>query len=137
MRVQGATVAVGASRQAGPALLPARAGRVPRMRGSSREVFGPSHRHRFDTEEEDRRGQRHEYGLAATSTRRPRPSLRVAERSSGMVGVNRGVISDPGTFGGVKQSGLGREGAWRASRSTGHQVHRLTNYPTVIAARCR
>jgi len=28
-----------------------------------------------------------------------------------MVGVNRGVISDPAApFGGVKQSGLGREG---------------------------
>jgi succinate-semialdehyde dehydrogenase/glutarate-semialdehyde dehydrogenase len=29
-----------------------------------------------------------------------------------MVGVNRGVVSDPSApFGGVKQSGLGREGA--------------------------
>ena len=29
-----------------------------------------------------------------------------------MVGVNRGVVSDPSTpFGGVKQSGIGREGA--------------------------
>jgi succinate-semialdehyde dehydrogenase/glutarate-semialdehyde dehydrogenase len=29
-----------------------------------------------------------------------------------MVGVNRGLISDPAApFGGVKQSGLGREGA--------------------------
>jgi succinate-semialdehyde dehydrogenase/glutarate-semialdehyde dehydrogenase len=31
---------------------------------------------------------------------------------SGMVGVNRGVVSDPGApFGGVKHSGLGREGS--------------------------
>jgi succinate-semialdehyde dehydrogenase/glutarate-semialdehyde dehydrogenase len=30
---------------------------------------------------------------------------------SGMVGVNRGVISDPAApFGGVKESGFGREG---------------------------
>lgn len=39
--------------------------------------------------------------------------LRVAEAlESGMVGVNRGLVSDPAApFGGVKQSGLGREGA--------------------------
>ena len=39
--------------------------------------------------------------------------LRLAEAlESGMVGINRGVVSDPAApFGGVKQSGLGREGA--------------------------
>ena len=39
-------------------------------------------------------------------------ALRVAEAlESGMVGVNRGLISDPAApFGGVKQSGVGREG---------------------------
>ncbi len=39
-------------------------------------------------------------------------TLRVAERiEAGMVGVNRGLISDPAAaFGGVKESGLGREG---------------------------
>jgi succinate-semialdehyde dehydrogenase/glutarate-semialdehyde dehydrogenase len=38
--------------------------------------------------------------------------LRVAERlDSGMVGLNRGVVSDPAApFGGTKQSGVGREG---------------------------
>jgi succinate-semialdehyde dehydrogenase/glutarate-semialdehyde dehydrogenase len=41
-----------------------------------------------------------------------RRGLRVAEAlETGMVGVNRGVVSDPAApFGGVKQSGLGREG---------------------------
>jgi succinate-semialdehyde dehydrogenase/glutarate-semialdehyde dehydrogenase len=41
-------------------------------------------------------------------------ALRVAEKlESGMVAINRGVISDPAaTFGGVKESGLGREGGF-------------------------
>jgi succinate-semialdehyde dehydrogenase/glutarate-semialdehyde dehydrogenase len=40
--------------------------------------------------------------------------LRVCERLEvGMVGLNRGVVSDPAApFGGVKQSGLGREGGY-------------------------
>jgi succinate-semialdehyde dehydrogenase/glutarate-semialdehyde dehydrogenase len=38
--------------------------------------------------------------------------LRVAERlEAGMVGLNKGLVSDPAApFGGVKESGLGREG---------------------------
>lgn len=42
-----------------------------------------------------------------------RKGLSVAERmQSGMVGLNKGVASDPAApFGGMKQSGLGREGA--------------------------
>jgi len=38
--------------------------------------------------------------------------LRVAEAlESGMVGLNKGIVSDPAApFGGVKESGVGREG---------------------------
>jgi succinate-semialdehyde dehydrogenase/glutarate-semialdehyde dehydrogenase len=38
--------------------------------------------------------------------------LQVSERLDyGMIGLNRGLVSDPAApFGGVKQSGLGREG---------------------------
>jgi succinate-semialdehyde dehydrogenase/glutarate-semialdehyde dehydrogenase len=55
-----------------------------------------------------------EYGLAAYVFSRDLGwALRTAERiEAGMVGINRGVVSDPSApFGGVKQSGLGREGA--------------------------
>jgi succinate-semialdehyde dehydrogenase/glutarate-semialdehyde dehydrogenase len=40
--------------------------------------------------------------------------LRVCERLEvGMIGLNRGLVSDPAApFGGVKQSGLGREGGY-------------------------
>jgi succinate-semialdehyde dehydrogenase/glutarate-semialdehyde dehydrogenase len=39
--------------------------------------------------------------------------LRVSEAlEAGMIGLNRGLVSDPAApFGGVKQSGIGREGA--------------------------
>ncbi|WP_299453182.1 NAD-dependent succinate-semialdehyde dehydrogenase [uncultured Pigmentiphaga sp.] len=55
-----------------------------------------------------------EYGLAAyLYTRDLSKGLRLAERLEfGMVALNRGLLSDPAApFGGVKQSGLGREGS--------------------------
>jgi len=55
-----------------------------------------------------------EFGLVSfVHTRDLAKALRVSERiESGMVGINRGVVSDPAApFGGWKQSGLGREGA--------------------------
>ncbi|MEU6131286.1 NAD-dependent succinate-semialdehyde dehydrogenase [Saccharopolyspora sp. NPDC047091] len=61
-----------------------------------------------------------EYGLAgyvyAGNTAR---ALEIGRRlQCGMVGVNRGVVSDPSTpFGGMKQSGLGREGAQEGIRA--------------------
>jgi len=54
------------------------------------------------------------YGLAAyVYTGDLRAGLAIAERvEAGMVAINRGLLSDPAApFGGVKQSGLGREGA--------------------------
>jgi succinate-semialdehyde dehydrogenase / glutarate-semialdehyde dehydrogenase len=54
-----------------------------------------------------------EYGLAAyIYTSRLQEALRIGESiDAGMVGINRGIVSDPSApFGGTKQSGLGREG---------------------------
>jgi len=54
-----------------------------------------------------------EYGLAAyVYTRDVARSLRLSESiEAGMLGINTGIISNPAApFGGVKQSGLGREG---------------------------
>ncbi|CAM3780306.1 NAD-dependent succinate-semialdehyde dehydrogenase [Tsukamurella strandjordii] len=79
------------------------------------EVFGPvAPIIGFSTEDEAVAAANDtEYGLASyIFTRDLDRALRVADRvDSGMVGVNRGVISDPaGPFGGVKASGFGREG---------------------------
>jgi len=54
-----------------------------------------------------------EYGLVAyLYTRDLSRALRVVERlETGMVGLNRGMVSNPAApFGGVKESGIGREG---------------------------
>lgn len=60
-----------------------------------------------------------EFGLAGyVYAGRMQDALRIGEQMSvGMVGINRGVVSDPSApFGGVKQSGLGREGAHEGMR---------------------
>ena len=54
-----------------------------------------------------------EYGLAAyVYSGRLQDVPRIGESNdAGMVGINRGIVSDPSApFGGTKQSGLGREG---------------------------
>ena len=54
-----------------------------------------------------------EFGLVSyVYTQDLRRGLRVSEAlEAGMVGLNRGIVSDPAApFGGVKQSGFGREG---------------------------
>ncbi|WP_067543852.1 NAD-dependent succinate-semialdehyde dehydrogenase [Nocardia crassostreae] len=89
---------------------------VPRTtRMHSEEIFGPvAAVYGFDTEDEVVAAANDtEYGLAAYFfTRDLDRALRVSDAlHAGMVGVNRGVISDPAApFGGVKQSGLGSEG---------------------------
>lgn len=80
------------------------------------EIFGPvAPLVVFDDEAEAiRLANATEYGLVAyVYTRDLARGLRVSELlESGMIGLNRGLVSDPAApFGGVKQSGLGREGA--------------------------
>jgi succinate-semialdehyde dehydrogenase/glutarate-semialdehyde dehydrogenase len=58
--------------------------------------------------------ERHQYGLVAyLYTKDLTRGMRVSEQLDfGMVGLNRGLVSDPAApFGGMKQSGIGREGA--------------------------
>jgi succinate-semialdehyde dehydrogenase/glutarate-semialdehyde dehydrogenase len=115
---KGATVAVGGVAPEGPGhFYPATVlADVPATaRIFKEEVFGPvAPVIGFDTEEEGIAAANDtEYGLAAyIYTQGLDRALRVAEAiEAGMVGVNRGVISDPAApFGGVKQSGFGREG---------------------------
>jgi len=81
------------------------------------EIFGPvAPIVIFDTDEEAiELANATEYGLISYifSAELGR-AIRVAEKmESGMVAINRGVVSDPAApFGGVKQSGLGREGGF-------------------------
>jgi succinate-semialdehyde dehydrogenase/glutarate-semialdehyde dehydrogenase len=79
------------------------------------EIFGPvAPLYRFETEDEViGRANDTEYGLAAyVFTRDIARGLRVSSAlEAGMIALNRGLVSDPAApFGGVKQSGLGREG---------------------------
>jgi len=117
---KGATVAIGGQAPGGPGnFYPATVlTDVPaNARILKEEVFGPvAPIVGFDTEEQGIAAANDtEYGLAAYIwTRSLDRALRVAEAiEAGMVGVNRGVISDPAApFGGVKESGFGREGGF-------------------------
>lgn len=79
------------------------------------EIFGPvAPLYRFSTDDEAvALANDTEYGLAAyVFTENLKRGLSVAGRvEAGMIALNRGLVSDPAApFGGVKQSGLGREG---------------------------
>jgi succinate-semialdehyde dehydrogenase/glutarate-semialdehyde dehydrogenase len=115
---RGATVLTGGEVEAGngyfypPTVLTG----VPREAAmADQEIFGPvAPLTPFSTEEEVVQAANDtEYGLVAyVFTNDLRRALRVAESiETGMVGLNQGVVSNPAApFGGVKQSGLGREG---------------------------
>ena len=70
----------------------------------------------FDTDEEALTlANDTEYGLISyVYSEDLKRAIRFAEGiEAGMVGINRGLLSDPAApFGGVKQSGLGREGGF-------------------------
>jgi succinate-semialdehyde dehydrogenase/glutarate-semialdehyde dehydrogenase len=79
------------------------------------EIFGPvAPVGSFESEEDAiARANDTEYGLVAyVFTRDIKRALRVCEAlETGMVGLNQGMVSNAGApFGGVKQSGIGREG---------------------------
>ncbi len=79
------------------------------------EIFGPvaAIQSFTDPDEVIARANDTEYGLVAyVFTRDMKRGMQTCERLDyGMVGLNRGLVSDPAApFGGTKQSGLGREG---------------------------
>ena len=79
------------------------------------EIFGPVAAIQTFTDQDDviARANATEYGLVAyVFSGDFKRALQVCERLDyGMVGLNRGLVSDPAApFGGTKQSGLGREG---------------------------
>lgn len=115
---KGARVALGGSPLKGPGYFypPTVLADVPETADCVHdEIFGPvaALQTFSDTEDVIRRANDTEYGLVAyVFTGDMKRGMRVCERLDyGMVGLNRGLVSDPAApFGGTKQSGLGREG---------------------------
>jgi succinate-semialdehyde dehydrogenase / glutarate-semialdehyde dehydrogenase len=117
-RSRGASVVVGGSARDGrgyffePTVL---AGIGDGARVLEEEIFGPvAPIAAFDDEEQAiAAANATEFGLVAyVYTRDVKQALRVVERlETGMVGLNQGLVSNAAApFGGVKQSGFGREG---------------------------
>ncbi len=117
---RGARVLIGGDRPGGrgyffePTVL---AGVPSDARAFSEEIFGPvAPIATFSSDEEALdAANRTEYGLVAyVYTRDIARAFRVCEGiESGMIGLNQGVVSNPAApFGGVKQSGFGREGGF-------------------------
>jgi succinate-semialdehyde dehydrogenase/glutarate-semialdehyde dehydrogenase len=117
---RGARVLLGGSRADGrgyfyePTVL---AGVPDQARLLGEEIFGPvAPIATFSSEEQAlAAANRTEYGLVAyVYTRDLSRAFRVCEAiETGMIGLNQGVVSNPAApFGGVKQSGFGREGGF-------------------------
>jgi succinate-semialdehyde dehydrogenase/glutarate-semialdehyde dehydrogenase len=90
---------------------------TPDARVLKEEIFGPvAPVIAFDSEDDAIAAANDtELGLVAyLYTRDVKRALRVCERlETGMVGLNQGIVSNPAApFGGVKQSGFGREGGY-------------------------
>ncbi len=117
---RGATLLLGGEALAGPGYFyaPTVLSDVPPdARALSEEIFGPvAPVATFAGEEQAlAAANRTPYGLVAyLYTRDLGRALRVAEGlETGMVGLNQGLVSNPAApFGGVKQSGFGREGGF-------------------------
>ncbi|MFJ4245664.1 NAD-dependent succinate-semialdehyde dehydrogenase [Streptomyces iakyrus] len=115
---RGATVLTGGQLPEGPGCFyppTVLTGIAPESQIIDTEIFGPVAAIRtFDTEDEVIAAANDtEFGLASyLFTQNLDRALRVAERlESGMIGLNTGLVSNPAApFGGIKQSGLGREG---------------------------
>src|SRR6185369_1564094 len=103
----------GKSRLIAPVVL---GGITPDMELWREEIFGPVVAIRVAQNESDAIAQANdtEYGLVAYAfTRDGARQTRVAEAlESGMVGINEGLVStSQAPFGGIKHSGMGREGS--------------------------
>jgi succinate-semialdehyde dehydrogenase/glutarate-semialdehyde dehydrogenase len=116
---KGAKILVGGKRPEGPGFYyPATVlSNVPdSAKMLNEEIFGPVASLQTFKDEADvvRRANDTIYGLVAyLYTKDLSRGLRVSEKLDfGMIGLNRGLVSDPAApFGGMKQSGIGREGA--------------------------
>ena len=114
---KGARLVTGGARIEGTFFQPTVLAGVPREAAAAREeTFGPvAPLFRFETVEEViARANDTEFGLAAYFYAKDLSRVwRVAEALEyGMIGINTGLISsEAAPFGGIKQSGLGREGS--------------------------
>jgi succinate-semialdehyde dehydrogenase / glutarate-semialdehyde dehydrogenase len=119
-RARGAKITLGGNALDGPGYFyepTVLTGVPPDARVLAEEIFGPvAPIATFaDDDEAIAAANRTEYGLVAyVYTKDLARALRACERiETGMVGLNQGIVSNPAApFGGVKQSGFGREGGF-------------------------